>query len=106
MPLHRCREMGFHPRVFDLLDERLLNKDELLEFLKLVFGDAVMLKAPDLHADWKKFVEFLQSLLDLEMQHYNPRTKKMCPWIDMRELGRCYGGGRSFTNLFRRSKKG
>ena len=105
MPLHRCREMGFHPRVFDLLDERLLNKDELLEFLKLAFGAAVIDKAPDVHTDWKSFCKFLQALLDLEMQHYNPRTKKMCQWIDMKELNRCYGSG-SFKNFFRRSNRG
>lgn len=104
MPLHRCREMGFHPRVFDLLDERLLNKDELLEFLQLVFGEAVMQKAPDLQSDWRAFSTFLQALLDVEMQHYNPITKKMCQWIDMKELNRCYGGG--FMSIFRRSKKG
>ena len=106
MPLHRCREMGFHPRVFDLLDERLLNKDQLFEFLQLVFGEAVMQKAPNLHTDWKAFSTFLQALLDLEMQHYNPRTKKMCQWIDMKELNKCYGGSGSFMSIFRRSKKG
>ena len=26
-PLHRCREMGYHNRLFDLLDERKLTKD-------------------------------------------------------------------------------
>ena len=104
MPLHRCREMGFHPRVFDLLDERLLNKDELLEFLKQVFGEAVILKAPDIPTEWKKFATFLQALLDREMQHCNPRTKRMCQWIDMKELNRCYGGG--FMNRLRRSING
>lgn len=32
LPMHRCREMGYHHRIFDLLDERLLTKDEVHEF--------------------------------------------------------------------------
>ena len=32
LPLHRLREMGCHHRVFDLIDERQLNKSELRYF--------------------------------------------------------------------------
>ena len=106
MPLHRCREMGFHPRVFDLLDERQLNKHEVLEFLKLVFGERAFMEAPDIHQDWKKFLQFLQALNHLEKQHYNPKTKKMCPLIDVRRLnnafsGRASGSGSYFSNILK-----
>ena len=36
-PLHRIREMGFNHKLFDLLDERALTKDELLSFFALIF---------------------------------------------------------------------
>ena len=38
LPLHRMREMGFHDRVFDMLDERTLTKSELRDFFRLLFG--------------------------------------------------------------------
>ena len=92
MPLHRCREMGFHLRIVDILDERLLNKDELLEFLKILFGCAIWENAPNIQTDWKEFVTYLQSILDSEQIHYNPLTKRKAPWIDTRQLSKCYGG--------------
>jgi hypothetical protein len=75
-PLHRCREMGFSPREFDLLDERKLIKDELLVFVGLLFGRNMFQTAPDIHSDWKAFVEFLQSVLDNQGDLFNPLTLK------------------------------
>ena len=36
-PLNRKRESGFNHKLFDLLDERALTKDELLSFFALIF---------------------------------------------------------------------
>lgn len=46
LPLHRIREMGFHDDVFDVLDERTLNKDEIVQFLTVLFGTSCMKKKP------------------------------------------------------------
>lgn len=104
MPLHRCREMGFHTRVLDLLDERLLTKDELMDFLKVIFSEASMLNCPDPHTDWKKFTAFLQALLDLERENYNPLSKKKTQWVDMRRLNKCYAPPGTIRSFFRFGK--
>jgi len=90
LPLHRCREMGYQHRIFDLLDERLLNKDELREFLTLLFGDSALRNAPDIHANWKGFCSVLENVVKAEAQEWNPHTKKRGPWIDMKQLKKLY----------------
>lgn len=41
-PIHRLRELGFHDRVFDMLDEHLLTnlltKTKVLDFCYVLFG--------------------------------------------------------------------
>ena len=93
LPLHRCREMGYHHRVFDLLDERLLNKDELVVFLQLVFGRSAMDGAPDPHADWKGFHDWVSRIVKAEPKQFNPNTKKSEYWIDLKQLDKSYGKG-------------
>jgi Mg-chelatase subunit ChlD len=90
LPLHRMREMGFHHRLFDLLDERKLSKDELRDLFKILFG-AGMAEAPDPEADWKGFCETVGRLLSKERKQWNPITKRMEPWIDMKKLNKAYG---------------
>jgi hypothetical protein len=102
LPLHRTREMGYHHRVFDLLDERLLNKDELREFLELLFGAPKLGTAPDIHTDWKGFVSVLKEVIKAEPEQWNPATKKVGPWIDIKKLEKCYGTGG--FRLFRKNK--
>lgn len=92
LPLHRCREMGYHHRIFDLLDERLLNKDELLEFVKLLFGPTDFAWT-DPHADFKEFCHQVEQVAKTESNQFNPYTQKMEPWIDVKQLKKCYGGG-------------
>lgn len=55
LPLHRLREMGYHDRVFDMLDERALTKSELREFCSLLFGVDEMDSVPDPDGDWGAF---------------------------------------------------
>jgi hypothetical protein len=102
LPLHRTREMGYHHRVFDLLDERLLNKDELREFLELLFGAEKLETAPDIHTDWKGFVSALKEVVKVEPEQWNPTTKKVGPWVDIKKLEKCYGTGG--FRLFRKNK--
>lgn len=91
LPLHRMREMGFHHRIFDLLDERKLSKDELREFCVILFGGTFLDVAPDPESDWKGFCNALSRALTQERKQYNSIHKKMEPWIDVKKLHREYG---------------
>eukprot|EP00565_Helicotheca_tamesis_P009050 CAMPEP_0185726140 /NCGR_PEP_ID=MMETSP1171-20130828/2204_1 /TAXON_ID=374046 /ORGANISM="Helicotheca tamensis, Strain CCMP826" /LENGTH=411 /DNA_ID=CAMNT_0028394429 /DNA_START=231 /DNA_END=1463 /DNA_ORIENTATION=- len=92
LPLHRCREMGFHDRLFDLLDERTLTKAELYQFCCLLFGgDLWDDGVPDPEIDWDGFTEHLESMLLSEECQWSPISKKVGPWIDMKTLQRTYG---------------
>jgi hypothetical protein len=93
LPLHRMREMGFHHNIFDLLDERKLSKDELRDFCKILFGSGLMDEAADPEGDWKGFCETISRLLAAEKKQWNPITKRMEPWIDMKRLNKEYGHG-------------
>ena len=93
LPIHRMREKGFYHKLFDLLDERQLSKDELREFLRILFGDAKMDGVPDPQVDWSGFYDCISRLVEGEGKQWNPVTKHMAPWIDMRRLKRDYGPG-------------
>jgi hypothetical protein len=93
MPLHRCREIGYQDRLFDLLDERPLNKDELREFTSSLFGVEAIAKAPDVHTDWNGFLKVLAKVIKAEKDQFNPITRKVGPWIDIRQLKKDFGGG-------------
>lgn len=88
MPLHRIREMGYQHRVFDLLDERPLNKDELVEFLKIVFVPGTDL-LPNIHVDFAAFEKALSQIVQ-QPKEWNFLTKKHEPWINMKSLRRVY----------------
>jgi len=92
LPLHRMREMGFYHRIFDLLDERKLSKGELRDFFRLLFGSAFD-EAADPEVDWKAFVGLIESLQEKEHKVWNPITKRMAPWVDIKRLNREFGHG-------------
>lgn len=93
LPLHRCREMGFHDRVFDLLDERTLTRTELRDFCVLLFGADQFDGVSDPSVDWKGFSHEVERMLKREKQQWNPVKKCLTPWIDMKKLNRQYGSG-------------
>eukprot|EP00549_Striatella_unipunctata_P009686 CAMPEP_0118678788 /NCGR_PEP_ID=MMETSP0800-20121206/3418_1 /TAXON_ID=210618 ORGANISM="Striatella unipunctata, Strain CCMP2910" /NCGR_SAMPLE_ID=MMETSP0800 /ASSEMBLY_ACC=CAM_ASM_000638 /LENGTH=250 /DNA_ID=CAMNT_0006574693 /DNA_START=579 /DNA_END=1331 /DNA_ORIENTATION=+ len=93
LPLHRCREMGYYHRLFDLLDERKLTKNELKQFCMILFGNSVMDLMPDPDVDWKAFLLAVQGLMKGEEGQWNPAKKKVTPWIDLKKLNQCYGNG-------------
>merc|ERR1712187_890625 len=64
LPLHRMREMGYHDRVFDMLDERLLTKSELRDFMYLLFGEENMDGVPDPSVNWEGFLADVKQLLN------------------------------------------
>jgi Mg-chelatase subunit ChlD len=96
LPLHRIREMGFSHRVFDLLDERKLTKEELREFFRILFGTGNMDGVPDPEADWKGFLASITPLVENEKLLANPITRKLETWVNMKRLRKDYGGGFPF----------
>lgn len=92
LPMHRCRELGYHDRLFDLIDERPLTKGELRDFCVLLFGTDYR-TIPDPVVDWKGFLKYVKAHLSQEMPQWNPLTKKTKPWVSINRLNRIYGGG-------------
>lgn len=90
LTLHRIREMGFSHKLLDLLDERPLRIDELRDFFFLLFGPDQFDGVPDPQVDWKRFTDALSTIIQKEKLQWNPNTKKMAPWIDMRVLNKTY----------------
>mmetsp|Transcript_10229 Transcript_10229/g.15245 ORF Transcript_10229/g.15245 Transcript_10229/m.15245 type:complete len:402 (+) Transcript_10229:50-1255(+) len=97
LPLHRCREMGFHDRVFDMIDERPLSKSDLRDFVRLVFGGDEFDGMPDPNVDWKEFRNRLAVMVKNEKMQYNPVKKKVMTWIDMKKLDKLYGDSSDCT---------
>jgi hypothetical protein len=90
LPIHRIREMGFHHRLFDLLDERPLTLDEVREFLIFLFGQDRFDGVPDHHVEFDAFVKSLDKMIHQEEKQWNPVTKKMTRWVDIRQLKKSY----------------
>ena len=93
LPLHRMREMGYHNRIFDLLDERKLTPDELADFFRMLFGEDALAGVPDPQADWKSFLKSISTLNKNEPPQWNPVKKKAMPWINIKKLEKAYSKG-------------
>lgn len=70
LPLHRLREMGYHDRVFDMLDERALTNTELRDFCALLFGEENIDGMPDPSLDWEGFISDVERLVKREREHW------------------------------------
>ena len=94
--------MGYHDRVFDLLDERPFTTEELREFCSVlllepsVTSAAAVMELPDPSADWATFYRTVKALLGNQSSQWNPITKKLSPWIDLKSLDKIYGPKRWF----------
>lgn len=84
-PIHTCREIGYQNRIFDLLDERPLNQDEVYEFCVMLFGRAFA-KTCSSNDKWSKVLDDIERFLGREQKHLNPVSKKMEPLINMKNL--------------------
>ena len=96
LPLHRCREMGFQNRVFDLIEERTLTKDELKDFCLLLFGLDQFDGVPEPAVDMKGFAHAVQTMSEKEQKQWNPVKKKAKHWLSIKKLKNVYGGGGFF----------
>lgn len=91
LPLHRIREMGFYHKIFDLIDERALTREELRDFFVLIYGADVLDGIPDPQLDWPKFLQRISAVTSAEKMQFNPVKKRMMPWVDIRRLDFQYG---------------
>jgi len=89
MPLHRCREIGYHNRLFDLIDERPLTKEEVRSFCCLLFGCEEE-DLPDPVVNFDEFLRAVKLRLQTEQLQWNPIKKKITPWILTKELKKAY----------------
>jgi len=89
LPLHRCRELGYHDRLFDLIDERPLTAGEARLFCCLILG-VNEAELPDPGANSSEFLKALKAKLDQEQLCWNPIRKKMMPWILTKELKKSF----------------
>jgi len=91
LALHRTRELGFHDRVFDLIDERPLTKGELRQFMSILFGEDQFDGVPDPTIDWFGFEKEVVRMLEKEEPTWNPIMKRVLPIIDLKEMNKKYG---------------
>merc|ERR1712025_749097 len=91
LPLHRMREMGFYHKLFDLLDERPLTKDELSDFFRLLYGADVLDGLPDPQLDWAGFLKRINAVTGCHSNQYNPVKKRATPWVRVEKLDQIYG---------------
>jgi len=95
LPLHRMREMGYHDRVLDMIDERKLTRGELRELCMLLFGEDNFDGVPDPGEDWKGFITAIKKMLEAEKDQWNPVKKKKMPWLNLKKMNSAYGDGSS-----------
>jgi len=89
VPLHRCRELGYHNRLFDLIDERPFTREEVRSFCCLLFGCEED-DLPDPAVNFEEFLNEVTIRLQTEQLQWNPMKKKMTPWILTKELKKAY----------------
>ena len=92
MGIHRLREAGLAPEVFDDLDESPLSLDEIHELCTVMFvGDDDLINLPHPQGNWNIFMRALKVLIEKEPPQWNPIKKKMTPWINLAKLDRMHG---------------
>ena len=89
LQMHRLREFGVKLRELDHLDERLLSTGQMLKVLSVLF-DCKQSDIPRPDVMWPEFKEFVEGKLQGLEPVYNPVTKKIEPWINMKYLHEKY----------------
>ena len=87
LPLHRFRELGFRSDVLDAIDERPLSVSQVGDLCRLLFSVPSL---PDPTRDWNAFMYAITPLVQREVQHWNPVTRKTSAWINLHDLNRLY----------------
>ena len=89
VPLHRSRELGYHNRLFDLIDERPFTREEVRSFCALLLGIEEE-ELPDPVVEFDEFLTEVKMRFQTEQLQWNPMKKKMTPWILTKELKKAY----------------
>ena len=94
--LHRVREFGINVKVFDLIDERILPVNFMLEFMSILFS-CKKEQIPDPSLDWNTFENWVREQNKnlsntFNPNTFNPNTKELKsePWINIDQLRQCY----------------
>ena len=90
LPLHRCREMGIHHRLFDLLDERTLTLSEMEQFCKLILNSQID-ELPDPAVDLDKFCSSIKQMVKKERKQWNAVKNHATDIIDEDKIDHVYG---------------
>jgi len=93
--LHRLREWGCTHKVTDLLDERSLSPDEVMEFMRLLLGQGACADLPNPAADLDGFSARVDALLAQTPQVWCPMRKKRQKWISLSQLKKSFRPGSS-----------
>lgn len=88
MPLHRIREFGTKIKELDMIDERALSTGQMMKICKILFNLSDDLPHPE--ADWSAFEKAIEAGLKGLEKVYNPKTKKLEPWINVSMLKKVY----------------
>eukprot|EP01038_Epipyxis_sp_PR26KG_P015436 gene15436-20825_t len=91
-PIHRCREFGTSVKELDLLDEKLLLKEQVRRLAKTIFGGDLS-HYPDPEVDWNEFVEKIDYENERAPKVWNPITKTNSSWINISMLNSKYTTG-------------
>ena len=89
-PLHRVRESGACHRVFDVLDERPLDSDELYEFMRLVYGWTNYVGCADPETEWSAFEAEINAGNKIEGKTYHCLHQSAAHWVGVSSLRECY----------------
>ena len=96
--LHRLREFGEAMREMDLLDERLLSAEQMVNVLTALLMDGASSKLPHPEVDFKAFLTAVQSRLTKDRRIFCPVRKSIVDWVDLRSLAKHYGPPGAATN--------
>ena len=91
-PLHRLREFGCHKKEMDMVDEALLSPDMMRGIMAILFGGNTR-DYPHPEVDFEGLVEIIQEKMGREPTVWSPKTKKLVPWINVRNLKKRYSKG-------------
>lgn len=104
--LHRLREAGLALDLFDDMDEKEFDLDQIHQFCTQLFisdREARMgVHLPHPRKDWDAFVDSLKELLKREKLPWNPVKRKRTPWIDLIKLDALHGRSKHMSSAPRR----
>ena len=92
LPIQRIREFGFHDKVFDLIDERLLSRSDLRAYIAILTNKSVR-EVPDPSLDWLAFSKYADEAIRPLGKLYDPNKKRPAKLVDLAVMATSYGEG-------------